>query len=178
MADCRFCHTVLVVGFNQIESQSRNGNHVCDDCRKAKARARAKANPEQERERAIKYRVKHKDKIAEYQRSWREDNIERLRSQARDYYRDNVDRFRAWNAAKRARVKQATPLDADLALIKDFYRLASILREHTGAEYHVDHIVPFAAGGLHHQDNLQVLRSDYNLRKNKYYNPSLDINIR
>jgi len=35
----------------------------------------------------------------------------------------------------------------------------------SGEEYHVDHIIPLAKGGLHHPDNLQVLPADLNLKK-------------
>ena len=52
--------------------------------------------------------------------------------------------------AYRARKKNAIPIDADLALIKRIYELAP-----TG--YQIDHIIPLAKGGLHHQDNLQYL---------------------
>ena len=35
----------------------------------------------------------------------------------------------------------------------------------TGRTYHVDHVVPLAKGGLHHENNLVVMRGDINQRK-------------
>ena len=50
----------------------------------------------------------------------------------------------------RAKRKGLFPDDADLIAIKKFYC-------NTPDGYEVDHIIPFAKGGLHHQDNLQYL---------------------
>ncbi|MBK1969831.1 MULTISPECIES: HNH endonuclease [Brevundimonas] len=65
---------------------------------------------------------------------------------------------------------------ADRNAIRAFYRLAKLLEKHNpGVRYHVDHIIPLSRGGLHHQDNLQVMRADFNLRKsNKTYSSEGD----
>lgn len=70
--------------------------------------------------------------------------------------------------AYRARKRNAIPADADLSLIKRIY-------EACPDGFHVDHIVALAAGGLHHQDNLQYLPTSENCRKGKgsEYNQSL-----
>lgn len=60
--------------------------------------------------------------------------------------------------AYRARKKNAVPADADLNLIRKIYEAAP-------AGYQIDHIVPLAKGGLHHQDNLQYLPFNENQRK-------------
>ena len=45
------------------------------------------------------------------------------------------------------------------------YKEAERLTEETGVIHHVDHIIPISKGGLHHQDNLQVLTKKENLIK-------------
>jgi len=60
--------------------------------------------------------------------------------------------------AYRARKRNAIPPDADLKLIRSIY-------ENCPDGYHVDHIIALAAGGPHHQDNLQYLDSSENCRK-------------
>lgn len=72
--------------------------------------------------------------------------------------------------AYRARLRNAIPEDADLKLIRTIY-------ENCPDGYHVDHIVALAAGGLHHQDNLQYLEISENCRKGKsnQYDESLAI---
>ncbi len=62
--------------------------------------------------------------------------------------------------AYRARLKNAIPEDADLALIRKIY-------ENCPDGYHVDHIKALGAGGPHHQDNLQYLQISENCRKGK-----------
>lgn len=62
--------------------------------------------------------------------------------------------------AYRARKYNATPPDADFKLIKKIYECCP-------EGYEVDHIVAIAAGGLHHQDNLQYLPAMVNRKKNK-----------
>ena len=62
--------------------------------------------------------------------------------------------------AYRARKRNAVPANADLSLIKRIYEL-------TPVGYQVDHIVPLAVGGLHHQDNLQYLPISENQSKGK-----------
>lgn len=53
-----------------------------------------------------------------------------------------------------------TPLDANLDIIQFYYIVAS-----TMADVHVDHIQPLSKGGLHHEDNLQILDAHLNLEK-------------
>ena len=40
----------------------------------------------------------------------------------------------------------------------------------TGKKYHVDHIRPLSAGGLHHPHNLQVIEAKANLSKGSTFN--------
>jgi hypothetical protein len=65
----------------------------------------------------------------------------------------------------RTRKKNQMPDDADNQKILFFYKEAERLTEETGVIHHVDHIIPISKGGLHHQDNLQVLTKKENLIK-------------
>ena len=72
---------------------------------------------------------------------------------------EHVRTTRRISASKRrAKVRDAIPYDADLKLIRRIF-------ENTPKGYDVDHIIPIAKGGLHHQDNLQYLPSLENKRK-------------
>jgi hypothetical protein len=68
------------------------------------------------------------------------------------------------------RKKDATPDDANFELIKLIY-------ENCPEGYEVDHIIAIAAGGLHHQNNLQYLPSLENKKKgmSQNYDKSLAI---
>ena len=59
--------------------------------------------------------------------------------------------------------KNQTPPDADLEIIKDFYK-------NCPEGYEVDHITPISKGGLHHQDNLQYLTISENRSKGDILN--------
>lgn len=73
-------------------------------------------------------------------------------------------------ALYRARKKDAIKEDSNLKLISEIYKMCP-------KGYEVDHIVALAAGGSHHQDNLQYLPILENRKKNKYqkYDKSLVI---
>ena len=72
--------------------------------------------------------------------------------------------------AYRARTRNAITESTDLLLIRKIY-------ENCPEGYHVDHIIALAAGGNHHQDNLQYLPVSENCRKgkNRNYDASLVI---
>jgi 5-methylcytosine-specific restriction endonuclease McrA len=65
----------------------------------------------------------------------------------------------------RTRKISQMPIDADHEKINSFYFQAEKLTEETGVVHHVDHIIPLSKGGLHHQDNLQVLTATENIKK-------------
>ena len=90
-------------------------------------------------------------------------------SAGRSAYWDNrgrvsEDHKKAGNKANvyayRARKRNAIPDNADLNLIRKIY-------QYVPEGYQVDHKIPLANGGLHHQDNLQYLPASENARKGK-----------
>lgn len=101
----------------------------------------------------------HKEAARARHRRWMEANPDYYRRRKKDKAAD------AFQTAKRKARKMAqTPEDADMKLIAMFYKLAKQLSA-GDTKYQVDHIVPLAKGGLHHQDNLQILTAKENARK-------------
>lgn len=90
----------------------------------------------------------------------RQKNIEAWNKKGRVSEEHKKARNKANVYAYRARLRNAIPEDSDLKLIRTIYECCP-------SGYHVDHIVALAAGGMHHQDNLQYLEISENCRKGK-----------
>ncbi len=96
-------------------------------------------------------------------------NIKRNVSKLYDKGLMRTYKTKAKNNAKtyryRSRKKNQMPSDVDHRKIESIYAKAEELTNLTGIMHHVDHIIPLSKGGLHHQDNLQVLTKEENLKK-------------
>ena len=86
---------------------------------------------------------------------------------AKKWKKNNPDKVAAYEAKRRAMKLEQTPELTQLEQEKValYYRTSFML----GPEFHIDHIHPLQASdgskGLHHPDNLQILRATLNLEK-------------
>ena len=86
---------------------------------------------------------------------------ERMRARTKTWKAKNWPRYKAYLAARKTRVRQATPPWADIEAIREFYRGCP-------PGFHVDHVIPLngrSVSGLHVITNLQYLPATENLRK-------------
>lgn len=109
-----------------------------------------------------------KAKKSHWDRCYRKRNSEKIAEKKSDYYstrqhlrraeyQRNKQRYIAAAYKRLYQLKALTPEGADKALIQKMYDKAKELTSLTGVRHEVDHIIPISKGGLHHQDNLQVL---------------------
>ena len=138
---------------------------------------------ESSRKRQARYRKRHKEKTLKALHEWRQSNKEHLEawrkeyywknreyilSKFKEYYDDNIEYHLKRAAERRAKIKQVTPLWYDSDKARELYKLADKLRDATGEDWDVDHIVPIQAKeacGLHWHGNLQVIPATLNRSK-------------
>ena len=99
------------------------------------------------------------EKVRERVRKWRATNPDTFKEQWKRSYDPSIQ------AKYRASKQNQTPEDADFDMIKEIYAECKRISEETGIPHEVDHIIPIARGGLHHQDNLQILTREENRSK-------------
>ena len=107
-----------------------------------------------------KYRTK--DKIATRVKRWRVANYDKYQQQ---WLKSDKTSNNARQAKRRAQRLNQTPPDADLQRIEDIYEKCRLLTEITSVSHEVDHRIPIVKGGLHHQDNLQIITKAANRTK-------------
>ena len=72
-------------------------------------------------------------------------------------YRKHKEAYVRRYYERKHKIEMLTPPDADVSLLRAVYNRAAEIGATTGVKHEVDHIVPISLGGLHHQDNLQIL---------------------
>lgn len=121
------------------------------------------------------YRKSNKDKVNESIAKWVSvpENKEKVRTYKKQWYKEWLKNHKgeknAQTAKRYARKLKGTTKDADLKKIEEYFILAEKLTKDTGIKYSVDHIKPLILGGLHHQDNLQVITLADNIKKGIKY---------
>lgn len=103
-----------------------------------------------------RYNEINKEKRNEYSKKWRIKNPDRVRQ----YQIDNRADHNARTVRYRARKLNQTPLNTNMKIIQFYYIVATTL-----TDYQVDHYQPLNKGGLHHEDNLQLLEKSLNQQK-------------
>ena len=142
-------------------------------------RAYRKANREKLNTQLKEWRSTRMEKVRADNRAWYEANKENrrlsYRASNKAWAEANKDKLNAKHAKRRAAKLNRTPswlTKEDLGKIKELYKEAQKLREETGEEWHVDHIIPLQGeniSGLHVPDNLQVIKATENTSKGNRY---------
>ena len=96
---------------------------------------------------------------------YRQENPEKSKEQSLANYYSHKEDYLARNVLRKAHIKLATPIWADIGAIKEFYR-------NRPENCHVDHIIPLRGAdvcGLHIVSNLQYLPAKENIRKSNKF---------
>lgn len=111
---------------------------------------------------------KRRDEKILYGRQWRSINA----GYARDYRKTYAGLYAFHASLRRKRSRIATPLWADIELIRQMYLESERITKETGIEHHVDHIIPLKGkkvSGLHIHTNLQIITKTENLSKHNKF---------
>ena len=135
-----------------------------------KAKSNAKYRQENKEKVAgykLKYSLKNKEKDRIRSAEYRKNNKEKRTATCAKWKRSNKDKNCASTMKRKAARLNQTPTDADLKIIQFYYTVCNETNEILGdVFFHVDHVQPLSKGGLHHEDNLQILEVPLNLQKN------------
>jgi hypothetical protein len=110
---------------------------------------------------------RNRERIAATNKAWAERNRERKATTVKAWAERNPERVVENNRRRRCRVRNSsihlTANENQQLLILE--RTRQELQRETGREYHIDHILPIAHGGIHHPINLRILDGEENLSK-------------
>jgi len=151
-----------------------------------------KDNPDKVAEYDHRYYMENVDRAKEYDKRRRQENydifLERERTSNRkrakahsitnkEWQRNNPHLIRMYAANRRAAILQRSPpwlTEEHYAQIEDMYQQAFLMKNLSGEDWHVDHIVPIRGkkvSGLHVPWNLQILPAKVNLQKTNKHEP-------
>jgi hypothetical protein len=130
-----------------------------------------KKNKDKVKRSAARYYVENKEKIQARERweklhpeearakkrAWYAENAEKERKRAADWKRRNPDNSRIHSQNRRVR-KGEGKLSRDLAAkLRILQQNKCAACKNVLTKYHLDHVVPLAAGGIHEDSNMQLL---------------------
>ena len=128
------------------------------------------ANKEQELERMRRWREANKEQFLECQRRWREANKEQIKERHRRWREANKEQVLERNRRRRARkagaIRPGFPKPTTASnrrLLTAFGNACAYCG--SGGPFHIDHIEPLNAGGLHTPSNLAPACQRCNLSK-------------
>jgi 5-methylcytosine-specific restriction endonuclease McrA len=153
----RCYHCGRFVGEDKWHRKYFGPSCLCKQCSSILAYFRNKKNPERKREICNRSREKNRQKVREYNRRYRKERSDLVLANTRK---------------RQLTTRGCIPEDANLNNIKMFYTVAKQMSE-SGCKYEVDHIIPISRGGLHHENNLQILPEHINRQKRNSIDDSI-----
>lgn len=128
-----------------------------------------KSDPEYKR----KWYQANRELLAKQNKERRANDPKRYAQYTKKWRLANREKVRYWASKRRAIQAGATKFDGKSILVIQIYVVASRVSKCLGIPHDVDHIVPLSLGGAHSIENLQVLPSRLNRKKNANFQYAL-----
>ena len=164
MKTCSKCKVEKELTEFHRDRTSKNGRrNKCRVCTKSYTRSRYLSRKEEALSWQREYYKRNQELRMEYNRNYYYRNREWFISNVVARAANNPEKELARKAKRRATKLSQTPEmnKAELVEIESMYLYNQVMP----GTWHVDHIQPLAAGGLHHPSNLQILSEHDNCSK-------------
>lgn len=113
-----------------------------------------------------RYKAANRHKIREISRRHYHNNISAQRKRGREYHADNKDKALERYERRKALKLNSFVENISKALVYQIYGgMCGICKQFINGDFHVDHIKPLVAGGLHCYANVQPAHPHCNLAK-------------
>ena len=173
MKTCSECKKLLDIGLFHKNKCRVDGYHeYCKDCRRNQYLRR---DQEKTIARSAKRYSTKKDECLAGIKIYYERLKDQKTAYGRDHYAKNKSKYLSNAVARKAHIKQATPLWFDknhLFVVREAYALAKMREKATGIPWDVDHIIPLRGKnvcGLHVMQNIAVIpRVVNNFKRTKF----------
>lgn len=176
---CLSCKQYKNLGeFRKDRSRSDGFQPKCAECvreynrayyekNKAAVNQRNKANRHRYVETAKASRAEWEKANKAWRKEWRSRNKHKLAEYQRATRAKHPHKHVELSARRRAAIRKQ-PVWSDAERVQEIYARAQLLREQTGDDYQVDHIVPLVSrlvSGLHVHTNLRIVKKAANQSK-------------
>lgn len=131
----------------------------------AKLRRDRKLNPEKSRANSRAYYASNRPRALAYASDWAKKNRESVRKREAAYREKNRGKVQEKVLRRYINKKRLIHPEYNPAIMAKMITEARRLGKTTGIPHSVDHIIPLAKGGWHHQDNLQIIPKSLNSSK-------------
>lgn len=142
----------------------------CKVCDRAFSAKWAAANPDKRKAAAARYRAADPDKVRKSNAKWKAAYPEKVKEINAAWRAKNPEACRIHVQNRNAR-KRENGGKLSTGLAEKLYKLqrgkCPCCKQPLGDDYHLDHIVPLALGGVHEDWNMQLLRAVCNMQKHK-----------
>ena len=170
---CAECHRAAAALYrlNNPEKYKASQRAYCEnnpEKRKESHRKYHSANKKDRNKESREWYAKNKDRSNCRSAEWRKNHPEMVRELNAEWLKNNPEKRAQINRNRRARKLQVGGSLSD-GISAKLFKLqrgkCACCGLPLGSDYHLDHIMPLALGGLNTDDNIQLLRSTCNKQK-------------